>query len=50
MPYPKLDRDRLEIKKLDDRKNKVYIEKDNVPITQKPEHLSELGKKLIGRN
>jgi hypothetical protein len=47
MPYPKLDRDRLAIKKLDDRKNKVYIEKDNVPVTQQPDHLSELGTKLI---
>jgi hypothetical protein len=47
MPYPKLDRDLLSIKKLDDRKNKVYIEKDHVPVTQKPENLSELGEKLI---
>ncbi len=47
MPYPKLDRDRLSIKKLADRKNKVYIEKDNVPVTQKPLHLSELGELLI---
>ena len=47
MPYPKLDRDRLLIKKLADRKNKVYIEKDHVPVTQKPAHLSELGHKLI---
>ena len=47
MPYPKLDRDRLSIKKLADRKNKVYIEKDHVPVTQKPAHLSELGQKLI---
>jgi hypothetical protein len=47
MPYPKLDRDRLSIKKLVDRKNKVYIEKDHVPVTQKPAHLSELGVSLI---
>ena len=47
MPYPKLDRDRLSIKKLVDRKNKVYIEKDHVPVTQKPAHWSELGQKLI---
>ena len=47
MPYPKLDRDRLSVKKLVDRKNKVYIEKDHVPVDQKPAHLSELGVSLI---
>ena len=47
MPYPKLDRDLLDVKKLSGRKNKVYIEKDQVPITQKPAHLSELGQELI---
>lgn len=47
MPYPKLDRDRLSIKKLVDRKNKVYIEEDHVPVTRKPAYLSELGQKLI---
>ena len=47
MPYPKLDRDQLSIKKLDTRKNKVYIEKDHIPVTQKPTHLSELGEQLI---
>jgi len=47
MPYPKLDRDQLAIKRLSDRKNKVYIENDHVPVTQKPAHLSELGQKLI---
>jgi hypothetical protein len=47
MPYPKLDRDQLVIKKLSDRKNKVYIEKDHVAINQKPENLSEIGNKLI---
>ena len=47
MPYPKLNRDLLAIKKLSDRKNKVYIEKDHIPFTQKPANLSELGEKLI---
>jgi hypothetical protein len=47
MPYPKLDRDQLSIKKLSERKNKVYIENDHVPVTQKPAHLSERGQKLI---
>lgn len=47
MAYPKLDRDQLVVKKLDERKNKVYIEKDQIPVTQKPAHLSEAGQKLI---
>jgi len=47
MTYPKFDRDKLEIKKLGTRKNKVYIERDHVPVTQKPAHLSDQGKKLI---
>lgn len=47
MPYPKLDRDFLAVKKLSDRKNKVYIEKDHVPVTRNPEQLSEKGKSLI---
>ncbi len=47
MPYPKLDRDQLAIKKLSDRKNKVYIENDHIPVKQKPAHLSELGQMLI---
>jgi len=47
MPYPKLDRDQLSIKKLDTRKNKVYIDNDHIPVTQKPTHLSELGIQLI---
>ena len=47
MPYQKLDRDELSVKKLVDRKNKVHIEIDHVPVTQKPVHLSESGKNLI---
>jgi hypothetical protein len=47
MPYPKLDRDLLAIKKLSERKNRVYIENDHVPVTQKPANLSELNQKLI---
>lgn len=41
MPYLKFDRDRLLIKPLSKRKNKVYIEKDHVPFTQKPNNNSE---------
>lgn len=47
MPYPKLDRTRLNIKKLADRKNKVYIERDHIPVDHKPEHFSDRGYQLI---
>ncbi len=47
MPYPKLNRDQIVIKKLGDRENKVYIEKDHIPVTQKPANLSGLGQNLI---
>ncbi len=47
MPYPKLNRDLLSVKKLDDRKNKVYIEKDSIPVTHKPENLLAKGRELI---
>lgn len=36
LPYKKLDRTKLLIKSLSERKNKVAIEKDNIPVTQKP--------------
>ncbi|MDD4189896.1 MAG: hypothetical protein PHI28_01075 [Mangrovibacterium sp.] len=41
MPYSKLDRDLLDVKKLSERKNKVVIERDHVPVTQAPKNLSE---------
>src|SRR5690606_14351996 len=47
MPYPKFDRNLLDVKNLRDRKNKVYIEKDQIPVTQLPSKLSEKGKQLI---
>jgi hypothetical protein len=47
MPYPKLDRDQLAIKKLGERKNKIYIEKDHIGVTQQPDNLSESGRKLV---
>jgi hypothetical protein len=47
MPYPKLDRDQLSIKKLAARKNKVDIEKDGIPVVQKPAGFSLSGQKLI---
>jgi hypothetical protein len=48
MPYPKFDRDRLYVKKLAGRKNKVYIERDHVPSGQGPQNLTGPGYQLIG--
>jgi hypothetical protein len=47
MPHPKFDRNQLSIKNLSERKNKIYIEKDNVPVTQKPVRFSGYGQKII---
>jgi len=49
MPYPKLDRNLLDVKHLSDRKNKVYIEKDQIPVSQLPRNLSERGILLINK-
>lgn len=49
MPYPKLDRDLLVIKKLSERRNKVIIERDHIPVTRKPSNLSVAGQELIGK-
>lgn len=47
MAYPKLNRDLLDIKKLGERKNKVFIERDHIPVKQKPENLSGQAMELI---
>jgi hypothetical protein len=47
MSYSELDRSRLNIKKLSERKNKVIIARDHVPVDQKPQHLSNSGERLI---
>ena len=47
MPYPKLNRNLLDVKKLANRKDKVYIEKDHIPVTGLPKNLSEKGIILI---
>ena len=47
MAYPKFDRDKLDVKRLEDRKNKVYIERDHVLVTHSPQKLSENGARLI---
>jgi len=49
MPYPKFDRDLLNIKKLSERKNKVFIEKDHIPVTQQPKNLTGPAMKLIAK-
>ena len=49
MPYPKFDRNLLDVKHLSDRKNKVYIEKDQIPVTQPPINLTEKGNQLIAK-
>jgi hypothetical protein len=49
MSYPKLDRSQLVIRKLAERKNKVYIEKDHIPVIQKPTGLSPSAQVLISK-
>jgi hypothetical protein len=47
MPYQKFDRNLLDVKKLNDRKNKIFIEKSHVPVTQQPAAFSESENELI---
>lgn len=47
MPYPQFDRTKLNVKPLSERKNKVNIERDQIPITQKPGNDSELFNKIV---
>ncbi len=47
MPYPRFDRTKLNVKPLSERYNKVNIEKDQIPITQKPSNDSELFNKIV---
>jgi hypothetical protein len=47
MPYPKFDRNLLDVKQLASRKNKVYIERDHIPVSELPKNLSEKGIRLI---
>lgn len=49
MSHQKFDRRKLDIKRLSDRKNKIYIERDQIPINQIPRDLSESESKLIDR-
>jgi hypothetical protein len=47
MNHPKLNRDLLHFKKLADRKNRIIIENDHVPVNRKSLNLSETDKELI---
>ncbi len=47
MAHPKFDRDQLAIKKLAERFNKVSIENNQIPVSQKPANLSDQDRKLI---
>lgn len=47
MPYPGFNRDRLLIRKLSERKNKVNIVTDSIPPDTKPAAISEEGIRLI---
>ncbi len=41
------DRNKLLFRKLSDRKNKVLIERDHIPVTRKPDKFSDKGLRLI---
>lgn len=47
MAYKELDRSRLLIRKLSERKNKVHIVSDNIPVTKIPGEFSPAGQLLI---
>ncbi len=47
MPHQKFDRKQLAIKKLTERFNKVYIENNQIPVSQKPANLSDPDRELI---
>jgi hypothetical protein len=47
MPYKKFDRDRLVVKKLHDRRNKINIEESHIPVSQLPSGFSDKSSDLI---
>lgn len=49
MPHQKLNRELLVIKKLSERVNKVSVEKNLIPLSQKPANLSEPDRELIAK-
>ncbi|MBK7134432.1 MAG: hypothetical protein IPH69_16900 [Bacteroidales bacterium] len=50
MTYSKLNRDLLHFRKLTERKNRISIENDHIPVTQKPLNLSGSDKNLIKKS
>ena len=47
MPHPELDRREIRFKPLSERKDKVYIERDHVPVTAEPAPFSEAGQAIV---
>ena len=47
MTHPELDRNRLLIKKLGERKSKIGIETDHVPVSREPANLSPAARQII---
>ncbi len=47
MPHKQMDRHQLQIKPLSARKDKVYIERDHVPVDAEPHPFSEAGQAVI---
>lgn len=47
MPHPQLDRMKLHVKPLKDRKNKVFIERDHIPPSAEPRAFSDAGNKVL---
>jgi hypothetical protein len=47
MTYPKLDRDRLNVRKLSERMNRIDIVRDSIPVNQKPSGLTNEGLDII---
>jgi hypothetical protein len=47
MPYQKFDRNRLSIKKLNDRRNKIFIEKSHIPVTRRPADFTDASQLII---
>jgi hypothetical protein len=47
MPHPRFDRDRIKFMKLAERKSRLSIDKDMVPVTRKPSNITEQGRIII---
>jgi hypothetical protein len=50
MPHPKFDRDQLSIKKLSERKSKLTIDINQIPVNQEPANLSDKDRELINKS